>query len=50
MESRYFPLHVLPDSTLPKHVERVQHSAAGYANVVFHVQDTPPGLQVLGYR
>jgi 8-oxo-dGTP diphosphatase len=46
--SGYFPIDALPEPTLPKHVERIQDSAARQADVVFRVQDTPPGLKVLG--
>jgi ADP-ribose pyrophosphatase YjhB (NUDIX family) len=48
-ESRYFPVDALPEPTLPKHVERIHDSAARRAEVVFKVQDTPPGLELLGF-
>ncbi len=47
-ELRYFDIHALPGNTLPKHVERIHDSAARHADVVFKVQDAPPGLEVLG--
>ena len=47
-ESRYFPRDALPEPTLPKHVERI-HDSARRTEVVFKVQDTPPGLEVLGF-
>jgi 8-oxo-dGTP diphosphatase len=49
-ESRYFPVHSLPDPTLPKHAERIHDSAAYHAKVVFRTQDTPSGLKVLGFK
>jgi ADP-ribose pyrophosphatase YjhB (NUDIX family) len=49
-ESRYFPVDGLPEPTLPKHVERIQDSASRKADVIFRVQDTPPGLKVLGIK
>lgn len=48
-ESCYFSVDALPESTLPKHIERIRDSAAHSADVVFRVQDTPPGLQMLGF-
>jgi ADP-ribose pyrophosphatase YjhB (NUDIX family) len=48
--SRFFPLDKLPDQTLPKHVERIRHSAARNGKVEFLVQDSPPGLAVLGFK
>lgn len=50
VESDYFPLDALPEPVLPKHVERIRHSATRQDEVVFQVQDTPPGLEVLGFR
>jgi 8-oxo-dGTP diphosphatase len=50
VESRYFPVHSLPDPTLPKHVERIHDSAARHADVLFRTQDTPSGLKVLGFK
>ena len=49
-ESRYFPVDALPESILPKHVEHIHDSAARHADVVLKVQDTPPGLEVLGFK
>jgi 8-oxo-dGTP diphosphatase len=50
VESRYFPVNALPETTLPKHVERIHDSAAGHAEAVLKVQDTPSGLTVLGFK
>ncbi len=49
-ESRYFPVDALPEPILPKHVEHIHDSAARYADVVLKVQDTPPGLEILGFK
>jgi hypothetical protein len=49
VESRYFPVDALPEPTLPKHVERIRDCVARHTEVVFKVQDTPPGLEVLGF-
>ncbi len=46
----YFDLGALPENTLPKQVERIHDSAARHADVVFKVQDAPPGLEVLGFK
>jgi ADP-ribose pyrophosphatase YjhB (NUDIX family) len=50
VESRYFPVDALPESTLPKHAERVCDSAAQHPEVVFKVQDTPSDLKLLGFK
>jgi 8-oxo-dGTP diphosphatase len=49
VRSDFFPLDALPDATLPKHVERIHDSAERRADVVFRIQDSPPGLTVLGF-
>jgi ADP-ribose pyrophosphatase YjhB (NUDIX family) len=49
-ESGYFSLDALPEPILPKHVERIHHSTTRQPEVVFQVQDTPPGLEVLGFK
>ncbi len=49
-ESGYFSLDRLPEPILPKHVERIHHSADRQDEVVFQIQDTPPGLEVLGFE
>ena len=49
VESRYFPVDALPEPTLPKHVERIHDSAAQLDTALLKVQDTPPGLDVLGF-
>jgi hypothetical protein len=35
---------------LPKHVEHIHDSTACRGGVALRVQDTPPGLEVLGFR
>lgn len=49
-ESRYFPVDALPEPTLPKHVERIRDSVACHADAVIRIQDTPSGLNVLGFK
>lgn len=49
VRSEFFPLDALPDATLPKHVERIRDSAQRRTDVVFGIQDSPPGLAVLGF-
>jgi 8-oxo-dGTP diphosphatase len=49
VRSEFFLLDALPDATLPKHVERIRDSAERRADVVFRIQDSPPGLAVLGF-
>lgn len=50
VSSEFFPLDGLPDAMLPKHVERIRDSAQRRADVTFRIQDSPPGLRVLGFR
>lgn len=50
VEGRYFAIDALPELTLPKHVEYVRDSAARHADVVLKALDTPPGLEVLGFK
>jgi 8-oxo-dGTP diphosphatase len=50
VESRYFAVDALPESTLPKHAQRIYDSAAHHAEVVFEVQDTPSDLTILGFK
>ena len=50
VESRYFHVEALPEPTLPKHADRIRDSAAGRAEVVLRAQDTPPGLEILGFK
>jgi len=49
-EHRAFALDDLPEMLLPKHRERIADAAAGRVEAVLKVQDTPPGLEVLGLR
>lgn len=45
-----FALDDLPEMLLPKHRERIVDAAAGRVEAVLKVQDTPPGLEILGLR
>jgi len=48
--SEFFPLHELPDATLPKHIERIRDSAKRRFEVEFRIQDSPSGLTMLGFQ
>jgi ADP-ribose pyrophosphatase YjhB (NUDIX family) len=48
--SHFFPVDALPSPILPKHIERIHDSAARRTDVMFRIQDTPPGLRVLGFK
>jgi len=49
-EHRAFALDDLPEMLLPKHRERIADAVADQVGAVLKVQDTPPGLEVLGLR